>query len=88
MSTAVERHLKYKLGHQRSLLTFAMEKVTDEDDAVPRHDDQSKEHPHEGMYLDQRVCVSAFHPDTNALLHDKRLIALQEEPNLHRTSTC
>ena len=69
------------------------EKVTDEVGfSVQQHDDQSIEHPLEGTYLDQsrgqRVCVSASHPDTDALLHDGSVIALREEPSLHLTSTC
>ena len=56
--------------------------------SVPQHDDQSKEHPHEGTYLDQsrgqRVCVSAFHPDIGSPLHDEQVIAV--ERNRIRTS--
>ena len=60
--------------------------------SVQQHDDQSKEHPLEGTYLDQsrgqQVCVSAFRPDTLLLVHDERVNTVREEPNLHITSTC
>ena len=62
--------------------------MIDEDGfSVQQNDDQSKEHPHEGTYLDQsrgqRVCVSAVHPDTVSPLHDECVNAVREELNLH-----
>ena len=44
---------------------------------------QGREHPHEETYFDQtrgqRACGSAFHPDTDAPLHDECVAAVPEE---------
>ena len=78
---AVERHLKARSPEK--FTDVCHEKVTDEDGFLS----SSTMIPHEGTYLDQsrgqRVCVSAFHPDTDSALHDERVIAVREELNLH-----
>ena len=45
-------------------------------------------HTHLDQPRGHRACVSAFHPDTGAPLHDERVGTVQEERSLHLAFTC
>merc|ERR1712136_735327 len=55
--------------------------------SVPQHDDQSEQQDREGANWINRVAseivFQPLHPDTGAPVHEERVIAVREEPNLH-----